>query len=158
MCRSAALRISPVWTNRTTYRHVIPSENAVSRGIFPSSRFYLAPVLHPTWWIPPLRLRYGRNDIWGTFPVFIENNSVLSRAERHIGRSLRVRCLVTFFNRRVLRTGGTALQNAETTGAKGIIPNLTVGNGLCAVPLRCEYHLCGQTEPPIDMSFRAKTQ
>ena len=62
MCRSAALRISPVWTNRTTYRHVIPSENAVSRGIFPSSRFYLAPVLHPTWWIPPLRLRCGRND------------------------------------------------------------------------------------------------
>ena len=36
--------------------------NAVSRGIFPSCKFYLVVVLHPTWWIPPLRLRYGRND------------------------------------------------------------------------------------------------
>ena len=34
----------------------------------------------------------------GTFPVFIGNNSVLKRAERHIGRSLRVRCLVAPFN------------------------------------------------------------
>ena len=39
--------------------------NAVSRGIFPSGRFYLVLVLSATWWIPPLRLRYGRNDITG---------------------------------------------------------------------------------------------
>ena len=29
--------------------------NAVSRGIFPSGKFYLVVVLCPTWWIPPLR-------------------------------------------------------------------------------------------------------
>ena len=39
--------------------------NAVSRGIFPSCRFYLAAVHYPTWWIPPLRLRDRRNDIMG---------------------------------------------------------------------------------------------
>ena len=45
--------------------------NAVSRGIFPSGKFYLVLVLSPTWWIPPLRLRYGRNDIaWGRFYGF----------------------------------------------------------------------------------------
>ena len=38
-----------------------------SRGIFPSSWFYLVLVHYPTWWIPPLRLRCGRNDKWGTF-------------------------------------------------------------------------------------------
>ena len=36
-------------------------------------------------------LRDGRNDIVGTFLVFIGNGSVLSGAERHIGRSLRFR-------------------------------------------------------------------
>ena len=36
--------------------------NVVSRGIHPSCRFYLALVLSVTWWIPPLRLRCGRND------------------------------------------------------------------------------------------------
>ena len=30
------------------------------------------------------------------------------------------------------------------------MPSLTVGNGLCAVPLRCNYNLCGQPEPPTD--------
>ena len=29
--------------------------NAVSRGIFPSGKFYLVMVHYPTWWIPPLR-------------------------------------------------------------------------------------------------------
>ena len=33
-----------------------------SRGIFPSSKFYLVVVHYPTWWIPLLRLRSGRND------------------------------------------------------------------------------------------------
>ena len=28
------------------------------------------------------------------------------------------------------------------------MPSLTVGNGLCAVPLRGKYTLCGQPEPP----------
>ena len=36
--------------------------NAVSRGIHASSKFYLVVVHFPTWWIPPLRLRCGRND------------------------------------------------------------------------------------------------
>ena len=33
-----------------------------SRGIFPCGNFYLVVISYPTWWIPPLRLRYGRND------------------------------------------------------------------------------------------------
>ena len=48
-------------------RHVIPSGVKQSRGIFPSSKFYLVVVLCPTWWIPPLRLRCGRNDNEVTF-------------------------------------------------------------------------------------------
>ena len=36
--------------------------NAVSRGIHPSGKFYLVVISYPTWWIPPLRLRCGRND------------------------------------------------------------------------------------------------
>ena len=35
------------------------------------------------------------------------------------------------------------------------MPSLTVGNGLCAVPLRGKYNPCRQPEPPPDMSFRA---
>ena len=116
----------------------------MSRGIFPSGLFYLAVVLSPTWWIPPLRLRCGRNDKWGyvctdsptvsrvfhaaplphqsglrpaSFPGggsfctglwgvgVIGNGSVLSRAERHIGRSLRFRWWVGVFNRGIPRTG-----------------------------------------------------
>ena len=65
MCRSAALQLQPLWTNRNHLPVCHSERTVVSRGIFPSGRFYLAPVLHPTWWIPPLRLRYGRNDIWG---------------------------------------------------------------------------------------------
>ena len=40
----------------------------------------------------------------GTCLVFIGNSSVLSRAERHIGRSLRFRWWVGVFNQGVLRT------------------------------------------------------
>ena len=87
--------------------------------------------------------------------IFIGNSSVLKRAERHIGRSLRFRWWVGIFNQRILRTGGTALRIVETTGATVNLSSLTVGNGLCAVPLRGKYNLCGQPEPPIDMSFRA---
>ena len=46
--------------------------------------------------------------------------------------------------RRRWMRGGTALPIVGTTGAKGILPSLTVGNGLCAVPLRCNYNPCGQ--------------
>ena len=42
-----------------------------SRGIFPSGRFYLVVVHHPTWWIPPLRLRYGRNDKRYNVPRYV---------------------------------------------------------------------------------------
>ena len=41
--------------------------NAVSRGIHSSSKFYLVVISYPTWWIPPLRLRCGRNDNGGCF-------------------------------------------------------------------------------------------
>ena len=71
------------------------------------------------------------------------NSSVLSGAERHIGRSLRFRWWAVLFNRRILRTGGTALFVIGTTGAKVHLPSLIVGNGLCAVPLRGNYNLCG---------------
>ena len=57
--------------------------------------------------------------------------------------------------RRRWMRGGTALNIVGTMGAEGIKPSLTVGNGLCAVPPRCEYNPCGQPEPPPDMSFRA---
>ena len=40
--------------------------------------------------------------------------------------------------------GPTVFVIIGTTGAKVVIPSLTVGNGLCAVPLRCEYNPCGQ--------------
>ena len=37
-----------------------------SRGIFPSSLFYLVVVLSPTWWIPPLRFAaVGMTDVSG---------------------------------------------------------------------------------------------
>ena len=41
---------------------------------------------------------------------------------------------------------GAAFVIIGTAGAEGIKPSLTVGNGLCAVPLRGEYNLCGQNE------------
>ena len=46
--------------------------------------------------------------------------------------------------------GPAAFVIVETTGAEGIKPSLTVGNGLCAVPLRGNYNLCGQPEPPTE--------
>ena len=54
--------------------------NAVSRGTFPSCRFYLVVVHYPTWWIPPLRLRCGRNDtIGGRFYGFAYSFQSVSR-------------------------------------------------------------------------------
>ena len=50
--------------------------------------------------------------------------------------------------RRRWMRGGTALSILGTTGAEVDLPSLTVGNGLCAVPPRCSYNLCGQPEPP----------
>ncbi len=40
--------------------------------------------------------------------------------------------------------GGTAFNIVGTMGAGVNVPSLTVGNGLCAVPLRCNYNPCGQ--------------
>ena len=71
--------------------HMSFRANAVSRGIHASSRFYLVVVHFPTWWIPPLRWRCGRNDTMGGVSGFVGNGSVLSGAERHKGRSLRFR-------------------------------------------------------------------
>ena len=69
-------------TNRTreekqNHLPICHSEGAkASRGIFPSCKFYLVLVLCPTWWIPPLRLRCGRNDTIGD--VF-KNSPTVSR-------------------------------------------------------------------------------
>ena len=46
--------------------------------------------------------------------------------------------------RRRWMRGSTALRIVATTGAKVNLPSLTVGNGLCAVPLRGNYNTCGQ--------------
>ena len=65
--RHATFRIQPVWLNRT-----IPDmsfrANAVSRGILPSSKFYLVLVLPPTWWIPPLRFATVGMTYWRVIP------------------------------------------------------------------------------------------
>ena len=50
--------------------------------------------------------------------VFIGSSSILKRAERHIGRSLRFRWWVSVFNRRILRTGGITIPIVGTMGAK----------------------------------------
>ena len=65
MCRSAAFRTYPVSIKQNHPPIMSFRANAVSRGIHPSSKFYLVVVHYPTWWIPPLRLRCGRNDISG---------------------------------------------------------------------------------------------
>ena len=58
------------------------------------------------------------------------------------------------FNRGIPRTGSTALQNAKTTGAKGYIPSLTVGNGLCAVPGRYVFPQRLQLKPERELNIR----
>ena len=62
ICRPPRCNYNPCGQNGTTSRHVIPTEMKWSGGIFPSCWFYFVLVLCPTWWIPPLRLRCGRND------------------------------------------------------------------------------------------------
>ena len=66
--------------------------NAVSRGIFQSGRFYLVLVLfcHVRGFLHSAGAK-GLNDMTGGVFCIIGNSSVLSRAERHIGRSLRFR-------------------------------------------------------------------
>ena len=64
------------------------------------------------------------------------------RRERPMCRSLRFRWLGVLFNQGVLKTGGETLQKAETMGTTVNISSLTVGNGLCAVPGRCNYNPC----------------
>ena len=63
--RHKTLQIKPVWTKRNHPPTMSFRGSKASRGIFPSSKFYLVLVLCLTWWIPPLRLRCGRNDIMG---------------------------------------------------------------------------------------------
>ena len=81
--------------------------NAVSRGIFPSGRFYLVLVLfcHVRGFLHSAGAK-GLNDMTGGVFCIIGNSSVLSRAERHIGRSLRFRWEGHVFSRGILRTGG----------------------------------------------------
>ena len=106
--------------------------------------FYAAPLPHQSG-LRPASFPGGEAFVPGFgVPWFIGNGSGLSRAERHIGRSLRFRWEGHVFNRGILRTGGMALCVIGTMGAKVNLPSLTVGNGLCAVPLRCNYNPCGQ--------------
>ena len=65
MCRSVTLQLQPLWTKRNHSPICHSERTVVSRGIFPSGWFYLVVVLCQTWWIPPLRLRCGRNDTMG---------------------------------------------------------------------------------------------
>ena len=81
--------------------------NAVSRGIFPSGRFYLVLVLfcHVRGFLHSAGAK-GLNDMTGGVFCIIGNSSVLSRAERHMGRSLRFRWEGHVFNQGILRTDG----------------------------------------------------
>ena len=96
--------ITPVDKTEPPPAYVIPSVVKRSRGIHASSKFYLALVLfcHVVDSSPPLAagMTYG-----GTFSGIVGNSSVLSGAERHIGRSLRFRWWVGVFNRGILKTG-----------------------------------------------------
>ncbi len=56
--------------------------NAVSRGIHSSCRFYLVVVHYSTWWIPPLRWRYGRNDSMGGHFLLCRKQFCPFRCER----------------------------------------------------------------------------
>jgi len=78
--------------------------NAVSRGIFQSGRFYLVLVLfcHVRGFLHSAGAK-GLNDMTGDVFCIIGNSSVLSRAEWHIGRSLRFRWEWHVFNRGILR-------------------------------------------------------
>ena len=78
--------------------------HAVSRGIFPSGRFYLVLVLfcHVRGFLHSAGAK-GLNDMTGGVFCIIGNSSGLSRAERHIGRSLRFRWEGHVFNRGILR-------------------------------------------------------
>ena len=101
--------------------HVIPSERSESRNlpkylVLSCGYFSSHVVDSSTPLIAPVGMTHG-----GTFSVFIGNGSVLSGAERHIGRSLRFRWWAVVFNRGVLRTGSAALRIAETMGAVSLV-------------------------------------
>ena len=118
--------------------------NTVSRGIFPSSRFYLTLVLSPTWWIPPLRWRCGRNDIMGDVFGFIGNGSVLSGAERHIGRSLRFRWKVLPLRLLFLQCGTWYRASSTAYGGPPSPKGKVLAFYLCAY---CSYNAERGTAP-----------
>ena len=183
MCRSAAWQIQSVWITGTTPRHIIPSERSEPRNL---PKLHVLPCVG-TFLPRGGFLHYGRNDNDGTFlrirlqflecftlprPLislgcaepaspkgsfctvlsgigFIETPQGSSQYLPQRGRGTA--------RRRWMR-GGTALRIVTTTGAKVNLPSLTVGNGLCAVPLRCNYNPCGQTGTTPDMSFRDRSE
>ena len=135
----------------------------VSRGIFPSGKFYLVVVLSPTWWIPPLRCRCGRNDKEVTFlriRLLFLQHFTLPRGPHQArpgepaspkGSSCTVLSGLWFSGtalksaprpspsgkgdrRRRWMRRGTAFRIVGTRGAEVQPPSETVGNGLRAVP------------------------
>ena len=88
--------------------------------------FYAAPLPHQSG-LRPASFPGGEAFVPGFgVPWFIGNGSGLSRAERHIGRSLRFRWEGHVFNRGILRTGGMALCVIGTMGAKVMRPWLSL--------------------------------
>ena len=83
---------------------IFPQRSKVNMGEFPSGRFYLVLVLfcHVRGFLHSAGAK-GLNDMTGGVFCIIGNSSVLSRAERHIGRSLRFRWEGHVFNRGILR-------------------------------------------------------
>ena len=71
---------------------IFPQRSKVNMGEFPSGRFHLVLVLfcHVRGFLHSAGAK-GLNDMTGGVFCIIGNSSVLSRAERHIGRSLRFR-------------------------------------------------------------------
>ena len=180
----ATLRIQPVRLNGTTYRHAIPRERKrveessrvacfilcwffVKRGGFLHSafatvgmtmlvRFYgFAHCFHnvsrctafPSSVSPSGEPASPKGSsctvllgVWftGTAQRAATRPSPSGKGDRH---------------RRWMRRG-TAFRIVGTMGAEVEPPSETVGNGLCAVPLRSNYNLCKQTGTTPGMSFR----
>ena len=124
--RGGFLRSACATVGMTQWGDVFTNSPTVSR------MFQAAPLPHQSG-LRPASFPGGEAFVPGFgVPVFIGNGSVLSRAERHIGRSLRFRWWAVVFNRGALRTGG-ALFIVGTTGAKGKRPSTKIVN--CQLPI-----------------------
>ena len=115
----------------------------MSRGIYSSCKLCLVLVHSSSWWIPPLRFAAVGMTKWGDVFGIIGNSSVLSGAERHIGRSLRFRWEVLPLRLLFLQCGTPlgplSLGCAETALPKGE-PR---GSFRYVFPLRPLFLQCG---------------